>query len=418
MANEQPTVFLLSGLPGAGKTRLAKQLANEHRAVRFSLHEWIVELTGRRALTAEDWPLVRRFEARIWKTAVRLLSLGNNVVLDWNMGTPEDRQKWISRITAVEADHQLHFINVPTVVCEQRVLERNQQLPAGDLFISVEQFQQIASQFVPPTVDEALNLVESYYQAEQPIHNPHLNGRSFHFDGGPVGVLLIHGLTATTTEVSLLAKNLHDSGYTISAPLLPGHGTKPEDLYDITWNDWAWEVEMQYQRLATLCDHVFVGGESTGAVLALELALRHPEIAGLLCYAPAIKLPVPTSQELQMRAISPIINELPKNSMGTNPYWQGYRVYPLRAALELIRLGRYVRRRLEEIHQPTLVVQGRNDKTISPDSGEIILNGVAAQLKEMHWMESSGHIILLEKELPQITAVTLDFMGQALDASG
>ena len=59
--------------------------------------------------------------------------------------------------------------------------------------------------------------------ALQYLHNPDLAGETFYWESGKVGVLLVHGFTATTTEVRLLAQCLHAEGYTISAPLLPGH---------------------------------------------------------------------------------------------------------------------------------------------------------------------------------------------------
>lgn len=125
------------------------------------------------------------------------------------------------------------------------------------------------------------------------LQNPHLKGDSFLWENGPIGVLLLHGLTATTAEVRILARELHDRGYTVMGPLLPGHGTQPEELNKVSWEDWAWTAEASYQHLATLCPTVFVGGESTGAALALHLASAHEEIGGVLCYAPAIKLAMP-----------------------------------------------------------------------------------------------------------------------------
>ena len=50
------------------------------------------------------------------------------------------------------------------------------------------------------------------------IHNPHLEGEPFFWEAGPVGVLLIHGFTATTAEVRPLAKILQQDGYTVSGP--------------------------------------------------------------------------------------------------------------------------------------------------------------------------------------------------------
>jgi esterase/lipase len=77
-------------------------------------------------------------------------------------------------------------------------------------------------------------------------------------------------------------------------------------------------------------------------------------------------------------------------------------------------LGRETRRRLAQVTQPILVVQGRGDETIDPASGEIIREGAASSLTEQHWMEASSHLVILDEELPQVAALTLDFMERAL----
>ena len=170
-----------------------------------------------------------------------------------------------------------------------------------------------------------------------------------------------HGLTATTTEVRLLAQDLHENGFTVAGPLLPGHGTVPDDLNQVKWEDWAWEAEKSLQHLLTVCDHVFVGGESMGGALTLYMAIRFPEIAGIMCYAPAIKLNMPLLKEAQLHAVAPFKESIPKaaDDDNPNPFWQGYAVNPLKAVEELVEMGRYVRKNLDKIEQPVLVVQGR-----------------------------------------------------------
>ncbi|MFO7538041.1 MAG: alpha/beta fold hydrolase [Chloroflexota bacterium] len=247
---------------------------------------------------------------------------------------------------------------------------------------------------------------------EEGLQNPHLDGKPFFWEAGSTGVLLLHGLTATPAEVRLLAQDLHEAGHTVMAPLLPGHGTRPEELNEVRWRDWAWEVEQAYHLLATHCDRVFVGGESTGGVLALHLATNYADIAGLLCYAPAIQLALPMSELVRLYVAAPLMEAIPKENVGGNPYWQGYKVNPLWAVVELVRLGREVRRHLQQIRQPVLVIQGRHDATVDPAAGQIILEGVSSKIKELHWMEESGHIILLEEERDKITRLTLDFMNK------
>ena len=124
------------------------------------------------------------------------------------------------------------------------------------------------------------------------ILNPELEGKSFFWKGGETGVLLLHGLTATTAEVRPLAKGLLNEGYTVSGILLPGHGTTPENLSQTHRKDWIKASEEAYNELKRECSSVIVGGESVGALLALRLASDHPEIKGLLLYAPAVSLAV------------------------------------------------------------------------------------------------------------------------------
>ena len=68
---------------------------------------------------------------------------------------------------------------------------------------------------------------------------PHLDPRGFILPGGPLGVLLIHGFTGAPTEMRLLADDLHWRGMTVSAPLLPGHGTSVEEMNRSRWQEWT-----------------------------------------------------------------------------------------------------------------------------------------------------------------------------------
>ena len=122
------------------------------------------------------------------------------------------------------------------------------------------------------------------------LNTTQLPGEPFFWEAGPVGVLLSHGFTATPFEVRGLACFLHERGYTVLAPLLPGHGTTPEEMNRCRWQDWTAAVEAAYRTLAARSERVFVGGESLGGLLALYLATEHPEVAGILAFAPALKI--------------------------------------------------------------------------------------------------------------------------------
>jgi carboxylesterase len=248
------------------------------------------------------------------------------------------------------------------------------------------------------------------------IQNPRLEGGSFFWEGAEVGVLLSHGFTATTAEVRPLAKILHHRGYTLSGPLLPGHGTQPEDLNRCRWQDWANALEKAYLDIRTRCRRVFVGGESMGALLALYLGARYPEIAGILAYAPALRVPSSTAP-LLARIVKPFVPYRRKSKgvpRPTDALWQGYFVNPTSAVVELFRLQKVVLNLLPQIRQPLLIVHGREDETIDPVSSEIIQQQVQSKIKELHWMEKSGHCVILDCELKMVELLTLNFLETVL----
>lgn len=252
--------------------------------------------------------------------------------------------------------------------------------------------------------------------SEYRMSNHQLDGESFEMKGsGNVGVLLMHGLTATTTEVRLLAERLHAVGYDIVAPLLPGHGKTPQALDSVRYQDWLETAVSHYHHLATVYDHVFVGGESTGGVLALALAARYPNIAGVLGYAPALKLQMPFFLPPLISLGALFKMHIKKPASDGNPYWQGYEVQPLVGVRALLRLNKETLRRLPNINQPVFVAQGRNDKTVAPDCGDVIRAGVKTAVFEQHWFENSGHVILVEDEIDDIAARTINFIEAVIN---
>jgi carboxylesterase len=246
------------------------------------------------------------------------------------------------------------------------------------------------------------------------IHNPHFDGSEFFWERGSTGILLIHGLTATTVEVQSLGRILHQRGYTISGPLLPGHYTTPEDLNQTHWQDWVAKVEHSYQELAHRCTTVFVGGESTGGLLALYLAIEHPEVAGILTYAPGIRLIMSNWDMIRLYLAAPWISSAPKGSLDSSESWQGYLVNPLKSAIELLKLQKIVRNRLARIHQPTLIVQGRLDTTVHPLAPQEIYNQISSDVKEIHWMDNSAHVVIIDKELESVAEISLAFIQKTL----
>ncbi len=244
------------------------------------------------------------------------------------------------------------------------------------------------------------------------LKNPHLPGESFYWQAGPVGVLLMHGFTATTAEVRPLAERLHAKGYTVSGPLLPGHRTTPADANRYTWKDWLNTTQEAYREISSRCNCVFVGGESAGALLALYLVSEYPEICGCMAYAPAMDLSLTWQDKLKLYVSAPFITSVPKGLEDDGLPWQGYWENPLKGTIQLLRLGRKVWRRLPKIRRPLLIVQGTLDQRVPSEIPDKIAGQVRSTVKEIHWMEKSSHVVILDHELDKVSEVTLQFLAR------
>jgi carboxylesterase len=226
------------------------------------------------------------------------------------------------------------------------------------------------------------------------MKNAHLDGDAFFIDGNDIGVVLLHGFTATTAEVRLLADYLRGFGYTLAAPLLPGHGTQPAELNKTSWLDWYAAAEAAYLELRGKCTKVFVCGESMGALLALLVASRYPQVDGVIAVAPALQIRgIGLSRIMQF-----FIKFRPKNQAEDNLPWKGYTVYPVRGLAQLAKLQIVVKKELGNITQPLLVFMGGNDASIHPESGKIIIDAVRSFEKELIYMPDSPHVMLLAED--------------------
>lgn len=247
------------------------------------------------------------------------------------------------------------------------------------------------------------------------LENPQLDGNSFHFEGNNgIGVVIFHGFTSTTVEVRNLAEFFHSAGYSVSAPLLAGHGTCPEDAVRVKLADWLDSAEQSYQTLVSNCDQIAVGGESMGGLLALHMANTHPEIRGILVYAPAIHI----DGQWRTPFLAPFIKITPKYYLSDDPEppkpdtlpWQGYNVIPIPAAAQFYYLQKRILRVLPAIQQPLLAFQGRLDGTINPAGAKTLLKRIGSKDKTLTWLEKSGHTLLLGPEHKLVFEKSLDFL--------
>jgi predicted kinase len=145
-----PTLFLMCGLPGSGKTTVARRLEAEHHALRLSPDEWMARIVG----TGYDEAKRAAIEALQWEIAQRVLALGLSVVLESGFWSRRERGDFRARAAELGADSKLIFLDVRLDELAERVAERNASLPPGSFRVEPADLETWARMFERPTAEE------------------------------------------------------------------------------------------------------------------------------------------------------------------------------------------------------------------------------------------------------------------------
>jgi predicted kinase len=148
------TLFLIVGLPGSGKTTLARQLEREHRAMRFTPDEWMRPLFGADVSGHSLRDARTPVETIMWSIASRALELGVNVILDFGFWSRAERIEFRTRASNLGARSEIRFCSVSRDELWRRIDARNARLSPHDFHITQEQLDDWWRRFEPPAAAE------------------------------------------------------------------------------------------------------------------------------------------------------------------------------------------------------------------------------------------------------------------------
>jgi carboxylesterase len=242
----------------------------------------------------------------------------------------------------------------------------------------------------------------------------------FRHEGGETGVLLCHGFTGSPQSLRPWAEYLAERGLTVSLPLLPGHGTRWQDMALTGWQDWYAEVDRELRALRERCTEVFVAGLSMGGALALRLAAKHGDaVRGVVVVNPANRMhglapyALPVARHL-LRTTPGIADDIAKEGA----HELGYDRVPLHSAHSLRQFFRLVDGELPQVTQPLLLLRSAEDHVVpAADSARVLSRVSATDVTEIV-LEQSYHVATLDHDAERIFEESFAFIGRLATGIG
>jgi len=149
------TLILICGLPGAGKTTLARRLEVERSAIRMSPDEWIEAIVADPLDTAERDRLRDPIENLQWDLVQSYLRKGLTVILENGFWAEEERSLYAMGALEVGASIELYYLSAPSLeALWERVRQRNDALVNKTFVMTCEDLEFGWMLFQPPTAEE------------------------------------------------------------------------------------------------------------------------------------------------------------------------------------------------------------------------------------------------------------------------
>ena len=250
-------------------------------------------------------------------------------------------------------------------------------------------------------------------------------------------VLILHGFGDTPQTVRYLADHLAGLGFSVRAPLLPGHGRTLAEFGASTADEW---LTAAHQALATVRQQFhFVGliGVSMGGALSVILAgersegLRSTAAPGqagpdaLVLLAPYLSMRPRAERVATMhRAVALFTKYVVSREEGSirdpaeREHNRGFGTLTPGALNQLRLLVQKARRMLSAVHQPVLMIQSTDDNRIDAAAARQSFEDLGSTNKRLEWIAGSGHVITVDMGRERVLAMTGDWLLEQVGSLG
>lgn len=246
---------------------------------------------------------------------------------------------------------------------------------------------------------------------------------AFTLPGERAEALLLHGYTSSPYELRLVGEGLSEIGVASTAPLLPGHGTVPDELNRVSRAQW---LECGREAFAALDEEKprLLVGSSMGGLLAIRLAAElGDKVHALVLIAPALTLTATgvIGGALARGGLGQVYAASPKAEKGgdcaaadgraRNP---AYDVLPVDGLAEFDLLRIEAGEDLEAIRCPVCVFQGAHDRTVSAVASELVAARSGSSVVERYILPNSRHILGIDVDRDRLVELTQRFVESTL----
>ncbi len=241
---------------------------------------------------------------------------------------------------------------------------------------------------------------------------------AFSFEGGPIGILLLHGFTGNPASLRRVGQWLSARGHAVESPRYPGHGTTWQELGRTRWQEWVEEAERAFADLSARVDGLVLFGLSMGGAMALHLAARHSDrVQGLVLVNPYLRdrrIASAGALKAFKRTVGGIGNDIKKPGGDELPYDR----VPVAGLAQLHKFLKVVRAEIPSVTAPLLLFNSAEDHVVPKGNADWLMATVGSKDKELISLPNSYHVATLDHDAELIFERTHEFAETRAVARG